>query len=164
MQSLDKTQVIIRQATATDAAALASSRYDFRLTLSPTCEREDIFVERCRLWMQSRLAGDGPWHCWLAEREQTIVGHLWVQLIEKIPNPTSEAERHAYVTNFYVREESRSQGIGSMLLSAALAWMRERDVHAVILWPTEESRPLYQRHGFADPDDLMELLIGEKSY
>jgi GNAT superfamily N-acetyltransferase len=156
--------VIIRQATAADTAALARLRYDFRTSLSATDEGEEVFIERCRLWMQSRLAANGPWRCWVAEAEQKIVGHLWVKLIEKIPNPTTESEYHAYITNFYVIEASRAQGIGSMLLTPALDWIREQDVYAVILWPTEESRSLYQRHGFADPEDLMELLLQEKVY
>ena len=36
-----------------------------------------------------------------------------------------------------------------------------RDVHAIILWPTERSRPLYERNGFAVREDIMELIIDE---
>jgi ribosomal protein S18 acetylase RimI-like enzyme len=54
-----------------------------------------------------------------------LVGNLWLQLIEKIPNPTTEPEQHAYVTNFYVTEAARGQGIGTMLLSAALRRLRD---------------------------------------
>ena len=87
------------------------------------------------------------------------MGHLWLQLIEKIPNPIVEPEQHAYITNFYVREEARGCGIGARLLEAALAWSKAQDVQAVILWPTEQSRSLYLRHGFAVRDDLLELLL-----
>jgi GNAT superfamily N-acetyltransferase len=97
----------------------------------------------------------------VAERERELVGNLWAQLIEKIPNPAVEPERHAYVTNFYVREGERGRGTGSLLLSAALDWCRESDVHAVILWPTERSRSLYLRHGFAVREDLLELIVWE---
>jgi len=162
VNSRDKSKVVIRKATSADAVALASLRYEFRCSLGATCESEEGFLARCLVWMQSRLAESDAWHCWLAEIEQGPVGHLWVGLIEKIPNPAIEAEYHAYITNFYLRESSRGYGIGSKLLDAALTWIRERDVHAVILWPTKRSRPLYERHGFAVRNDLMELFLKEE--
>ena len=144
-----------------DASALAQLRYDFRSSAGVVAEGESEFVGRCRRWMEARLRKSGPWRCWVAERGHELVGNLWAQLIEKIPNPLPEPERHAYITNFYVREGERGRGTGSLLLSAALDWCREADVHAVILWPTERSRSLYLRHGFAVREDLLELIIGE---
>jgi GNAT superfamily N-acetyltransferase len=82
-----------------------------------------------------------------------------LQLVEKIPNPRAEAEHHAYITNFFIQPEARGQGIGSQLLRTTLDWCRVRDVHTVILWPTERSRSLYERNGFAVRDDIMELIV-----
>ena len=154
-------KIAIRFATESDALLLARFRYAFRASLSPACEDEAEFVERCHRWMQARLREAGRWRCWIAEQEHTPVGQLWLQLIEKIPNPPPEPERHAYLTNFYVLEEARSQGIGSILLAAALAWSKTQAVQAVILWPSEQSRSLYLRHGFAVRADLLELLLAQ---
>lgn len=123
-------------------------------------ETEEGFVLRCSSWMQERLRADSSWKCWIAERDQMPVGHLWLQIIDKIPNPTIEREHHAYITNFYIREDARGRGIGSILMSEALEWIRTHDVDAVILWPTDRSRSLYERHGFAVRQDLMELIVG----
>ena len=152
----------IRLATASDAAALARLRYALRSSNRAVSEDESEFVERCRLWMEERLGEGGAWRCWVAERGRELVGNIWTQLVGKIPNPSPEPERYAYVTNFYVREGERGRGTGSLLLSAALEWCRECDAHAVILWPTERSRPLYLRNGFAVREDLLELIVGEK--
>ena len=160
-ENLVSEKVAIRFATASDAFALARFRYVFRSSLTSAREDEKDFVQRCASWMQERLREGSPWKCWIAECGQMPVGHLWLQIIEKIPNPIVEPEYHAYLTNFYVREEARGSGIGSMLLTAALAWSETNDVHAVILWPTEQSRSLYLRHGFAVHDDLMELIVGD---
>lgn len=149
-------------ASAPDAHALARLRYEFRSGVGVVSEGEAEFVARCRGWMEERLREGGAWRCWAAVRGQEIVGNLWAQLVEKIPNPVVEPERHAYVTNFYVREGERGRGTGSRLLASALDWCREADVHAVILWPTERSRTLYLRHGFAVREDLMELIIGSR--
>lgn len=155
-------RINIRLATAADAHALAQLRYNFRSSAGTVTEGESEFVARCRLWMDERLREGFAWRCWVAERGQELVGNLWAQLIEKIPNPAVEPECHAYITNFYVRESERGRGTGSVLLAAALDLCRANNVHAVILWPTERSRSLYLRHGFSVRDDLLELLIGEK--
>ena len=158
----DSADINIRPATASDAHALARLRYEFRSGSRAASEDESEFVERCRVWMEGRLGEGGAWRCWVAERGRELVGAIWTQLIEKIPNPSPEPERHAYITNFYVREGERGRGAGSTLLSAALEWCREADAHAVILWPTERSRSLYLRHGFAVREDLLELIVAER--
>ena len=160
-ESRSGTGITIRLATASDALTLARLRYRFRSNIDLACENEAEFVERCKVWMQEGLRDGNPWRCWVAERDGTLLGNLWIRMIEKVPNPTDEPENHAYLTNFYVTENARGNGIGSMLLSTALAWCRNGDVQAIILWPTEESRPLYLRHGFSVRDDLLELMISQ---
>ena len=108
--------------------------------------------------MQTHMEDDF-WQCWVAEAREELIGAVWLQLVEKIPNPRAEAEHHAYLTNFYVDERARGRGIGSRLLREVIDWCQTRDVHAIILWPTERSRSLYERNGFAVRDDLMELIV-----
>jgi GNAT superfamily N-acetyltransferase len=147
----------VREATAADAPALARLRFEFRAPLGEVVEEEATFVARCAAWMAPRLAVGETWRAWLAEEDGDVVGTIWVGLIEKLPNPTPEPEEHAYVTNVYVRPSRRGAGVGSALLRAALAWCEGRGVHAVVLWPTARSAPLYRRHGFAPPAALLEL-------
>lgn len=147
----------IRLATPTDAARLAQLRHDFRAGQGAASEDARAFVERCTTWMASHLAPGGGWRCWVAELDQHIVGTTWLHLIDKLPNPQDEAERHGYVSNVYVVPELRGRGIGAALLSACLAACRADGCDAVVLWPTNQSRSLYARHGFAVHDDLMEL-------
>ncbi|HZI49026.1 MAG TPA: GNAT family N-acetyltransferase [Pyrinomonadaceae bacterium] len=148
----------IRFAKPSDADELAQLRYALRASTGRATEPEEDFIKRCAIWMRDHLKTD-EWQCVVAEVNEQLVGALWVQLVEKIPNPRAEAEHHAYITNFYVQEDTRGTGIGSRLLRAALDWCSERDVHAVILWPTERSRSLYERFGFAVRDDIMELIV-----
>ena len=149
----------IRLANNSDAPALAKLRYALRSSMGRVTEPEDEFLKRCGEWMKEHLKAGSVWQCWVAESGPELIGCLWLQLVEKIPNPRSEPEHHAYITNFFIQEFTRGRGIGSRLLSTAIAWCEARDVHAVILWPTERSRSLYERSGFAVRDDLMELLI-----
>ena len=150
--------VHLRLAKQSDAAALAQLRYDFRASTGIATEPELEFVARCSGWMTAHLHDGSLWKCWVAESDN-IIGALWLQLVEKIPNPRAEPEYHAYITNFYLRESARSKGIGSRLLNMALDWCKSQEVHAVILWPSEKSRTLYERHGFAVRSDLLELVL-----
>lgn len=154
----ESVQHAIRLAKPPDAPALARLRYALRASTGRATEPESEFIKRCSAWMHRHLQNDA-WHCWVAESNGQLIGALWLQLVEKIPNPRAEAEHHAYITNFYVQDEARGNGIGSSLLREALNWCHAHDVHAVILWPTERSRSLYERHGFAVRDDLMELIV-----
>jgi len=152
--------VNIRIANPDDAPALAKLRYQFRSTTWGDVENDSEFLSRCEQWMQEHLQ-QSNWRCWVAEDDQKIIGALWLQLIEKIPNPTSEPEFHAYITNVFVHEAARGQGIGSRLVDEAISFCKQKRVHAVILWPSERSRSLYERHGFAVRPDLLERLMSD---
>jgi GNAT superfamily N-acetyltransferase len=151
-------QVTLRDAQPRDAELLASLRYEFRASLRDATEERAEFVARCAAWMTARLA-ELSWHCWIAEADNTIAGNLWCNVIEKVPNPVLEPERHAYLTNFYVRPALRGAGIGQSLLQAGLDWCRAQRVDTVILWPTERSRSLYLRHGFAAGEDVLKAVL-----
>jgi GNAT superfamily N-acetyltransferase len=146
----------VRRATPADAAELARIRYAFRAELDPPVESEAVFRERCARWMIAQLGPSGRWRCWVAVLGSTLVGTVWLQLIEKLPNPVGHLGFHGYVSSVYVVPELRGAGIGSALLEACLAEADALELDALFLWPTERSRPLYLRHGFAVPDDLLE--------
>ena len=150
---------IVRRGTVADAARLAALRLEFRASIGTPEEDDTTFLARCTAWMQSRLGPGSAWRAWLAEEGDDILGTVWIELIEKMPNPIAEPEENGYLTNFYVVPRAQGSGIGTALLDTALGWCREREVHAVILWPTKRSRSLYERHGFAAPEALMEKVV-----
>ena len=139
--------VTYRVAKAKDCAALAANRYDFRVELDPATEPKAKFVRRCAAWMKTQLR-QGRWRGWLATTDGRVIGHVWVALIEKIPNPVGEPERHAYISNCYVVPEMRNRAIGARLLKQALAWCKAKGTDSIILWPTRRSRSFYLKCGF----------------
>src|SRR6266550_9246032 len=128
-------RIRIRLARSVDCRALAELRYRFRAEDELVTETKSQFVRRCTSWMKKRFrAGSWPWRCWVSDDGKRLVGHVCVQLFEKIPNPVNEPELHAYITNFYVVPEMRDKGLGKRLLNKALSWCRSRGTDAVILW------------------------------
>jgi N-acetylglutamate synthase-like GNAT family acetyltransferase len=91
----------------------------------------------------------------VAQEDRGVVGTLWLQLIEKIPNPGQEPEQHGYVSSVFVLPERRNTGLGGALLAACLAECDRLGLDTVFLWCTPESRRLYQRHGFAGREDFL---------
>jgi ribosomal protein S18 acetylase RimI-like enzyme len=90
-----------------------------------------------------------------------LLGHVCVQLFEKIPNPVKgDPELNAYVTNFYVVPEMRDREFGKRLLNRAVSLCRSRGTDAVILWASPASKSLYRRCGFDAPSDIFELRDG----
>ena len=102
-------------------------------------------------------ADSSAWRCWVIDDGKQLLGHVCVQLFEKMPNPVNEPEAHAYLTNFYVVPEMRGRGLGRKLLNKALSWCRAQGADAVILWATAESKSLYRRCGLLEPADILEL-------
>ena len=152
-----KTDISVRRAVPSDAAVLARMRHEFRAPLGENVESEATFLERCREWMAARLHAESVWRVWIAELDAHAVGCVWLQLVEKLPNPVAEGEWHGYVSNLFVRDEARGRGVGSQLLRVALDECDRLDVDNVILWPTPRSRSLYARHGFTEADNVLVL-------
>jgi GNAT superfamily N-acetyltransferase len=139
----------IRVATDADVDALAGLRWEFRAGRQTPVEDRDAFLRRCAAWMRRALASN--WRAWVAVDGGRIVGHVWLGIIEKVPNPVGQRGRQAYISNVYVRPDSRG-GVGSRLLQQAVEWAEANDVDYALLSPTERSRTLYARSGFAVND------------
>jgi GNAT superfamily N-acetyltransferase len=159
----DAPKIFIRLAELGDAPSLAQLRYEFRAGHDPTTEAEADFLARCGAWMAARLAPGSAWRCWAAVEAERLVGAIWLQIIEKIPNPSDEAEYHGYISNLYVEPSRRGAGLGSMLIEACVRFCEKEAVDAVILWPSPLSRPLYERHGFIVREDLFERRMDHRS-
>jgi GNAT superfamily N-acetyltransferase len=147
----------VRRATTADVPVLATLRFEFRSRRKTPVEPPDEFLPRCIDWMRPRVADEAKWRVWVLELDGAIVGNIWLEIVEKLPNPNVERELHGYVTNFFVRPEHRNAGAGSRLLHAVLDECRRSNVDSVFLWPSERSRPLYERFGFTTPSDMLVL-------
>ena len=141
----------IRRATFEDADELARLRWEFRVEAGTPVTRDyDEFLEEFRAFAADAFADGGSWRAWVAEEDGRLVGCAWLQIVAKVPHPSRTLTERpiAYVTNMYVDPDHRNSGLGRGLLDRALEYAREREVDGVMLWPSERSRPFYERAGF----------------
>ncbi|HJU57734.1 MAG TPA: GNAT family N-acetyltransferase [Actinomycetota bacterium] len=142
----------IRRATLDDADELARLRWEFRIEFGTPASRDyEAFVDEFRSFAGDAFSDGSPWRAWVAEDGARLVGCTWLRLVEKVPHPSRSLDERpiAYVTNMFVEAEHRNLGLGRELLDRALGFARDRAVDGVVLWPSERSRPFYERAGFA---------------
>lgn len=93
---------------------------------------------------------------WVARRrdEPELCGMLNLLEYRRMPTPGALATRWGWVANVYVRPPERSQGIGRVILDAAVDHARARALERLIVHPSERSLPFYRRAGFGPAGDL----------
>ena len=133
----------IRDATATDAAAIAAIYNQGIADQIATLETEERTPEERVQWLATR----GPRHPVLvAERDGTVAG--WGSL-----NQFNSRKAYDFVADFsvYVEREWRGKGVGSALLRALTARAKQLGYHKMVLsafpWNTA-GMALYQKYGF----------------
>ncbi|TVL89334.1 GNAT family N-acetyltransferase [Streptomyces sp. SAJ15] len=151
------TDFIVRPARPADSRALAELRWTFKQEDHegplPAPARH---LEEAEHWIRDRL-GDGRWSAWVAETDGEIRGHVFLCLVERMPEPYEDNNPIGYVTNFFVMPSQRNKGAGSALLEALRRHSRGAGLEGLIVWPSERSTPLYQRFGFQPSEELLEL-------
>ena len=88
----------------------------------------------------------------LAERKGRVVGHLFLTFEEDAAYVREPLRPYAYVSELYVREEARGQGIGRALLLEAERHAAARGVGRLmigVLAGNARAEALYRRMGFA---------------
>jgi GNAT superfamily N-acetyltransferase len=129
-----------RIATEFDLDALAQMRWDFRLEGSPGTPVHDrqSFLEACTAFLRQGLMSQ-RWVYWVAVCEGTIVSHVFVQRIEKVPKPNRLDDGFGYVTNVYTRPAYRGRGIGSELMAHVVEWAQAQDLECLLVGPSDTS-------------------------
>jgi GNAT superfamily N-acetyltransferase len=140
----EPTELVVRVASDADVDTIARLR-----SLWSAGEEPDArFSRRMADWLR---AEGGRRTTWLAEAGGSPVGIASLFEYRRMPKPGRPASRWGYVSNMFVREEARNQGVGSALLDAVIAAADERGYARLVLSPAERALPFYRRAGFVVP-------------
>lgn len=151
----------IRLAEEEDIDQLIRMRWDFHNEYSECRIGEDsygLFYTECKIFLTEALRSR-RWFIWVAVTEGRIASHIYLERIDKLPRPGRSSNSFAYMTNVYTLPEWRREGIGSRLLNAIELWSKEQVHEFIIVWPSEWSRSFYERNGYLQCKEPMELML-----
>jgi phosphinothricin acetyltransferase len=137
-------ELVIREAVATDASALARIYNHYVATTVITFEEEEIHASEMARRIEDIRSASLPWL--VAERAGTVVGYAYASKWR----PRS-GYRFSVEVTVYVDPECPGQGVGSRLYDELLPRLQARGIHSVIggiALPNEASRALHEKFGF----------------
>ncbi|GIQ69010.1 N-acetyltransferase [Xylanibacillus composti] len=150
----------IRLAEPYDIDSLVRMRWDFTYEHYPIIEASyGDFQEECSVFLHKAMS-NGKWFIWVAELNDKIVSHIYIELIDKVPKPGRTTYPFVYMTNVYTIPEYRSKGIGGRLLKRIEEWGRENRHEFIMVWPSDDGVPFYARNGYIRCTEPMELSLG----
>jgi GNAT superfamily N-acetyltransferase len=96
---------------------------------------------------------------WVALNGVHIVAVMSVVIVRKIPKPNNLHGRWGYLANSYALPEVRNAGVGSQLLAAIKSWAIGENLELLVVWPSDEAYPFYERAGFRRHPDPVVLRL-----
>lgn len=147
--------LIFRPARFEDGPELARLRWEFSnpqlQTAQPFEDFKPVFLD---FWSQA--CTDGNWRIYVAERPDGLAGTVFMQIVIKVPRP-ARLRRMGYITNMYLEPGWRGQGAGARLMELVMQEARDLGLHMLLLWPAKTAVGFYQRLGFRQESEAMEL-------
>lgn len=92
--------------------------------------------------------------------EDEFVGAGGVSFYTVMPTYHNPSGQKAYIMNMYTRPEYRRKGIAFRTLDMLVKAAREKGISHITLEATDVGRPLYEKYGFINMEDEMQLPEG----
>lgn len=105
-------------------------------------------------WVKPRLE-DGRYLGWLMVEGGAVVAGAGMWLVDFPPHWMDAEPVRAYLLNFYVEPAFRGQGIAEQMLKLAVDEAKQRRIGVVSLHASKLGRPIYERNGFAETNEMM---------
>jgi GNAT superfamily N-acetyltransferase len=145
-----------RVATVADAETIAEHRYQMFLSSGQTTPEDTATLrERFTTWVRPRLS-DGSYVGWMVEAEGRVIAGAGLWLMDFPPHflHPDDAVR-AYLLNFYVEDAFRGHGLAGKLLQTSVDEARRRGAKVVTLHASKFGKPIYERFGFTQTNEMM---------
>lgn len=142
---------VIRPATSDDIATIVTLRALMFEAMGTSSEEvlEAEWQRQAARWIQLRLS-DPSIHVVVAEANGTVVSCGMAQVIDLMPSP-SRTGAGGLISNVATFPRHRRLGFTNATVEALLEWFAEEtDAEVVSLNATGNSRPMYEKLGFAE--------------
>jgi len=150
--------MLIRRADPGDLDLVTSLRLDFIVDVR-RLDRPSLdgrFADETALFVQ-RGHADGTLHSWLAEEDDAVAGLASMVLHTVPPRPEEPRCREGYLINMFVTPPFRRRGVARLLLDRVRADAEAMDLRRLVLHFTAEGKPLYDKAGFVDDANWLQL-------
>jgi len=145
-------------ASTADVAALAGLRFRWRHNEGGERGELATFEPAFAAWCAEHA---GTHVAFLGEVDGGAVGMAWLGILTRVPGPERFRRRSGVVQSVYVRREARGHGLGAALVDAVVAHARDLGLGYLVVHPSEQSYPVYERAGFAPTRSVLELGLTE---
>ena len=147
-------EIIIRFATVEDAPYIIRHRREMFADMeSGTAQSRAQMDANFESWLRPRLK-TGEYMGWMACDGDEVIAGAGLWLIDWLPAPDGFAGNLPYVCNVYTEHEYRRQGLAGKLMNCVLEYCQENGYPRVRLHASEFGRPLYQKLGFNQSNEM----------
>ena len=148
-----------KKATIKDIDELVRTRIIVLRAANKLSDDVDMsFVEKESYEYYKRALETGEHIAYLVYDNGTFIGAGGVSFYQVMPTYHNPSGKKAYIMNMYTAPEYRRQGIAIYTLDLLVNDVREQGVLQIALEATEMGRPLYEKYGFVQMEDEMELI------
>ena len=145
----------IRRATVEDAQLIGQHRHAmFTATQSDMEEQLATMDANFLPWVAERLA-DGRYVGILLEEDGKVMASGGVFFSDFPPHFLHVEAGRPYLTNFYTADEARGKGYATLILQASIDVCRERGYKAITLHASRFGKPIYEKAGFEQTNEMM---------
>lgn len=123
--------------------------------LSDDADMSEVEKEIFRYYQEALPSGSHS--AYLIYDGDKIIGSGNISYYSVMPTYCHPSGRKGYISNMYVVPEYRNRGIARQMLDILVAEIRAKGDVSITLEATEMGRPLYEKYGFVDLPDEMEL-------
>ncbi len=148
-----------RKATSEDIEELVKTRLIVLRAANQLAEDADMPIVEQESYVYYRRALETGEHiAYLVYDNGKFIGAGGVSFYQVMPTYHNPSGKKAYIMNMYTAPEYRRQGIAFHTLDLLVNDAKEQGVSSIALEATEMGRPLYEKYGFVQMRDEMELV------
>ncbi|MEH2067873.1 MAG: GNAT family N-acetyltransferase [Nostoc sp.] len=147
----------IRKALESDASAIAQILQELGWHNWVSSNPYDKVVSQIQQHI-SQCAADNSHSVYVAESQKGVIGYITVHWI-----PCLFIERlRGYVSDLFIQQESRNQGVGSKLLAVVISEAKMRRCHSVTALTRKEresyKKGFYNRQGWVERGNVVDFI------
>lgn len=147
-----------KKATMDDLNLLTETRIEVLRAANHLSKDTDMSeVQRQSYDYYQKSLCDGTHIAYLIFDESRFAGAGGISFFQVMPTYHNPSGKKAYIMNMYTNPEYRRMGIAYKTLDLLVREAKKKGITAISLEATDMGRPLYEKYGFVNMNDEMEL-------